>query len=99
MMATDVKITADSNTFPMEEYEPAQEIFIDGMAAYTVTAGVVKINCFSIYVDHEGNTKRKIVLRLTVPIPLVSAMHIYLGQMKDVLKKSGVLMEVPNVTQ
>src|SRR4051794_32935793 len=94
-----VKILADLNAFPMEEYEPAPEIFIDGMGAYTVTAGVAKINCFSIYVDHENHTKRRIVLRLAMPVPLLPSVQTYLGQAVETLTKAGAMVSIPAIKQ
>jgi len=98
-MVDDSKRTADSNTFPMEEFEPAPEIYIDGMAQMTVTNGVTKINCFSIYVDTEGKEKRRVVVRLAMPVSLLAGVQVYLAQIIDQLKRAGAMVVIPNVRQ
>ncbi|HEY5048972.1 MAG TPA: hypothetical protein VII49_13235 [Rhizomicrobium sp.] len=95
-MTADVKITTDALTLPMEEYEPAPTIFIDGMQGITATGGVIKINCFQIYAGADNETKRRIVLRLACPVGLLPGMQAAFGKMLESLKTTGAIGEQPN---
>lgn len=90
-----VEIESDPNKFPIEEFEPAPIVYIDGMQGMTLTGGVAKINCFSIYADKDGKTMRRVVLRLAVPVHLIAGMQMAFGQILDQLKTAGLVAETP----
>ena len=96
-MTSEVKIDVeqDVNKFPLEEFEPAPIVYIDGMQGMTVTGGVAKINCFSIYATGDGKTMRRIVLRLAVPVGLIAGMQTAFGQILDQLNRAGLTVGLP----
>src|SRR6185437_4144484 len=95
-MAAEPKFEADSNSFPLEELEPAPEIFVDGYQGAMAVNGVVKFNFFSIYHDAlSGGSKRRIVLRLAMPIASVDGVQKAFADLIEGLKKAGAIMEAP----
>jgi hypothetical protein len=95
LMTAEAKFEADSNAFPLEELEPAPEIYVDGYQGVVIANGVAKFNYFSIYHDPlSGKNKRRIVLRLACPLDTVAGVHKALGEMIESLKKAGAIVEV-----
>ena len=65
---------------PLVEPTPAPEIFTDGYYTVGLTAAVAKFAFFSLEHDPETSQyRRRIVLRLAVPLPTVAGVHQAMG--------------------
>lgn len=96
-MTADVKVEADSNSFPLEELELAPEIYVDGYQGATIVNGVAKFSFFSVYFDPLSNSnKRRIVLHLACPIGTVDGVQKAFAELLVKLKKAGAIVEIPS---
>ena len=81
---------------PIAEPVAAPEIFADGHVSVAIGRGVSKFTFFSLaHGSQDHPTERRIVLRLTMPLPAILALHDALGNMIESMKKDGVLLETP----
>lgn len=78
---------------PITEPVPAPEVYVDGIAATSVGAGVVRLPFFSVAYTPPEQQERRIVLRLAIPIGAMIGAHQALGDLVAQLKAQGVLKE------
>ncbi len=77
------------------ELVPAPEILVDGYQTTAVINGVVKFTFFTIAHDPISNQmQRRIVLRLSAPLPAVAGMHQGMGNLlNEVMESAKTLRE------
>jgi hypothetical protein len=76
-------------TFAINRYLPPDgtpEIFIDGIASLVVLNGVAKFRCFSAGTNPDDHAAAAVVLRLAMALPVVAAVHEFLGRVMNDLK-------------
>jgi hypothetical protein len=95
-MAIESKIDADTNKFPLEELEPAPEIYVDGFQGAVISNGVAKFSFFSLYHDPlSGQNKRRVVLHLACPVATVDGVQKAFAEIMTNLQQTGVILRGP----
>ena len=78
---------------PLSERAPAPEILADGFASVSVVNGVAKFAFFSVAHDPQGGQhERRVVLRLSVPLPAIPGIQQAIG---DLLDQVGAMGQSP----
>lgn len=61
---------------------PAPEVFVDGYQSSVICNGVVKFTFFTLAHDAlTGKMERRVVLRLSAPLPAVAGIHEAMGNL------------------
>ena len=73
----------------------APDIYIEGYQGSMVHNGVIKINAYVMAFDPASEQmKRRVVARLTMPMPSMIQIHDALGRLIEQLEKDGLIQRV-----
>lgn len=91
-------MSPDDPTSPeIVEPTPAPEIFVDGYQSTVICNGVVKFTFFTLAHDAlTGQMKRRVVLRLSSPLPAVAGIHEAMGSLLTEVQRSMTPAESEN---
>ncbi len=77
----------------------APAIYVDGYQGVSITAGVAKVNFYTISFDPSTEKSSKVAaFKLVTPLQTLKQIHSALGELFDKLEKDGLFRQVKNPT-